>query len=224
MYNRVLILHGTLMIKPVTFIIIACLLTACSPAYYNTMEKFGVYKRDILVDRVEDARDSQEQTKEQFNSALEQFASVVNYDGGSLEKIYKRLQSEYDDSVAAADDLNERIEDIERVSMDLFKEWQAELDDYSNDSMRRDSAQQLQQTRREYQTLIRAMRRAQDKIPPVLAVFQDQVLYLKHNLNARAISALQQEYISIKTNVANLVAEMERSIDEANTFINNMSS
>ena len=208
--------------KTVSIFLVALLLTACSPAYYNTMEKFGVYKRDILVDRVEEARDSQEDTKEQFNSALEQFGSVVNYDGGSLEKIYNRLQSEYDDSVAAADDLGERIDDIEKVAEDLFEEWESELDDYSNDNMRRDSAQQLRNTRREYQSLIRAMRQAQSKIPPVLSVFQDQVLYLKHNLNARAISALQQEYLSIKTDVAALVAEMERSIQEANTFIDSM--
>jgi DNA-binding ferritin-like protein len=208
--------------KTVFIFVVVVLISACSPAYYNTMEKFGVYKRDILVDRVEEARDSQEDTKEQFNSALEQFGSVVNYDGGSLEKIYNRLQSEYDDSVAAADDLGERIDAIEKVAEDLFEEWESELDDYSNDNMRRDSAQQLRNTRREYQSLIRAMRQAQSKIPPVLSVFQDQVLYLKHNLNARAISALQKEYKNIQTDVAALVAEMEQSIDEANAFIENM--
>ncbi|MCW8870507.1 MAG: DUF2959 domain-containing protein [Proteobacteria bacterium] len=210
--------------KTVFIFVVVVLISACSPAYYNTMEKFGVYKRDILVDRVEEARDSQEDTKEQFNSALEQFGSVVNYDGGSLEKIYNRLQSEYDDSVAAADDLGERIDAIEKVAEDLFEEWESELDDYSNDNMRRDSAQQLRNTRREYQSLIRAMRQAQSKIPPVLSVFQDQVLYLKHNLNARAISALQKEYKNIQTDVAALVAEMEQSIDEANAFIKNMAN
>jgi len=210
--------------KTVFIFVVVVLISACSPAYYNTMEKFGVYKRDILVDRVEEARDSQEDTKEQFNSALEQFGSVVNYDGGSLEKIYNRLQSEYDDSVAAADDLGERIDAIEQVAEDLFEEWESELDDYSNDNMRRDSAQQLRNTRREYQSLIRAMRQAQSKIPPVLSVFQDQVLYLKHNLNARAISALQKEYKNIQTDVAALVAEMEQSIDEANAFIKNMAN
>ena len=198
------------------------LLAACSPAYYKTMEKFGVYKRDILVDRVEEARDSQEDTKEQFNSALEQFASVVNYDGGSLETVYKKLQNEYDDSVAVADELEQRIAAIVSVSEDLFKEWQAELDQYSNADLRRQSAKQLSDTRRKYQKLIQAMRRAQAKIPPVLAVFQDQVLYLKHNLNAQAIAALQQEYVGIKTDVNVLVAAMEQSIDEANDFINTM--
>lgn len=212
------------MAKKVIFLFMGISLVACAPVYYNTMEKFGVYKRDILVDRVQEARDSQEDAKEQFSSALEQFASVVAYDGGDLEKKYRKLQRQYDDSEAAAKEVDERIEAIEKVSMDLFKEWDEELDKYSNRELRADSAQQLKETRQEYQKLLRAMKNAQQKIPPVLAVFQDQVLYLKHNLNAHAISALQQEYKSIETNVANLVAEMERSIDEANAFIRNMSN
>lgn len=199
-------------------------LAACSPVYYNTMEKFGVYKRDILVDRVQEARDSQEDAKEQFSSALEQFASVVAYKGGDLEKIYKKLQREYDRSEAAATEVDEGIAAIEKVSEDLFEEWQQELDKYSNRELRADSAQQLQATRQEYQKLLRAMKNAQQKIPPVLAVFQDQVLYLKHNLNARAISALQQEYKRIESNVAELVAEMERSINEANAFMSAMNN
>ena len=37
----------------------ALVLTGCSTVYYNTMEKLGFEKRDILVDRVENARDAQ---------------------------------------------------------------------------------------------------------------------------------------------------------------------
>lgn len=197
-------------------------IAACSNAYYSTMERFGVYKRDILVDRVEDARDTQEDAKAQFNSALEQFASVVAYDGGDLETQYDKLQKEYDRSVAVADELAARIDAIEAVSEDLFAEWEKELGQYSSAELRADSANQLSRTRQEYQTLIQAMKTAQNKIPPVLELFEDQVLYLKHNLNARAISALQNEYRGIQSDVARLVAEMERSIDEANAFINNM--
>ena len=52
---------------------IVLLLGGCSSAYYGAMEKVGVHKRDIMVDRVEDARDSQAAAQEQFKSALEQF-------------------------------------------------------------------------------------------------------------------------------------------------------
>ena len=53
------------------------LLTACSSAQYAVMEKFGIHKREILVDRVEDARDSQEEAKQQFASALEELPGPV---------------------------------------------------------------------------------------------------------------------------------------------------
>ncbi len=69
---------------------------------------------------------------------------------------------------------------------------------------------------------IGAMKRAEEKIQPVLAVFHDQVLYLKHNLNARAITALQGEMVSLEKDVALLVREMEASIKEADQFINQL--
>ncbi|RPI63943.1 MAG: DUF2959 family protein, partial [Lysobacterales bacterium] len=68
----------------------APLLTSCSSAYYRALETVGIEKRDILVDRVEEARDSQTDAKEQFTSALDRYRSVVNVDGGDLEEIYDR--------------------------------------------------------------------------------------------------------------------------------------
>jgi hypothetical protein len=49
------------------------------------------------------------------------------------------------------------------------------------------------------------------------------VLYLKHNLNADAISSLQQTATGINTDVENLIRDMNASIAEANSFINDMS-
>jgi len=60
------------------------------------------------------------------------------------------------------------------------------------------------------------------KIDPVLTAFRDQVLFLKHNLNARALAALQNELDAIQTDVASLIREMEASIAEANAFIDAM--
>lgn len=194
-------------------------LAGCSSAYYGTLEQFGVHKRDILVDRVEDARDSQTKAKEQFNSALEEFSALVNYDGGNLQATYEKLDAEYNRSVAAADDVNNRISAIKRVSKDLFSEWESELDRYSNQNLRKQSEKKLKATQREYKKLITAMDEAKSKIPPVLEVFEDQVLFLKHNLNAQAVAALKAEYQSMQSNVGDLLAEMEQSISEANAFI-----
>jgi len=52
---------------------------------------------------------------------------------------------------------------------------------------------------------------------------RDQVLFLKHNLNAKAIASLQEEFGSIKADIAVLISDMEASISEADEFIASMS-
>lgn len=198
------------------------LLTGCQTAYYSAMEKVGVHKRDILVDRVEEARESQEDAQEQFKDALEQFRSVVSFDGGELDKLYNRLQSEYDDSVAAAEDVNNRIEKVEQVSEDLFDEWQDELGKYTNRKLRDQSAAKLRTTKSRYQALLRSLKQAEKRMPPVLSALQDNVLFLKHNLNAKAIGSLKSEYRGIKSNIDLLLTDMEKAIRESDRFIKQM--
>jgi ElaB/YqjD/DUF883 family membrane-anchored ribosome-binding protein len=211
-------------IRPVMVISLFFLLglTACSSTYYSAMESVGIEKRDILIDRVEDARDAQDDASEQFASALDQFRATVNFDGGDLEKVYDRLNSEYEDSVSDAEEVRDRIDSVEAVSEDLFEEWQAELAEYSNANMRRNSEAMLRDTQQRYKQMMAAMRRAEKSMGSVLESFQDQVLYLKHNLNARAIGALRSELDSIERDTARLIADMQKAIAEADSFIQSM--
>ena len=192
---------------------------SCESVYYNAWEKLGVEKRDILVDRVEDARDSQEEAQEQFSSALEQFSTLINFDGGDLEKAYQRLNDEYEDSAAAANEVSERIDSIESVATALFKEWQAEIEQYTNPRFKTDSQRQLNDTKARYAELERSLLSAERSMAPVLATMKDNVLYLKHNLNARAIGALRGEYLTIKRDIDNLLVEMNSAIQRSNQFI-----
>ena len=204
------------------YAVVITLLSACSSPYYNVMERLGFPKRDILVDRVEAARDSQEQAAEQFKDALEKFIAVTGFKGGALQEKYDQLQTEYEQSEARATEVHQRVEGVEDVAEALFDEWEAELKQYASAPLRRSSERQLQQTRAQYAQLIRAMKRAEAKMEPVLAAFHDQVLFLKHNLNARAIASLKGNLASIESDIAVLIREMEASIREANRFINAM--
>lgn len=194
----------------------------CTSTYYGAMEKFGIEKRDILVDRVEDARDSQTEAREQFDTALERYRSVVRIDGGDLERAYDALQDQYEDIEDRADEVSDRIDAVESVAEDLFEEWDAELDEYTDPELRRRSGELLEATRAEYVEMIGAMRRAEERMAPVLGLFNDQVLFLRHNLNARAIGALEDELESIEQATAVLLADMQRSIDEASRFIESL--
>jgi hypothetical protein len=196
--------------------------SGCNSLYYGTMEKFGKQKRDILVDRVADARDAQQQTKEQFASALDKFKSVVNVPSTELQKKYDVLKDELAASEEKAAAVTKRIAAVEDVAKDLFAEWTNELDQYKNADLKADSKKKLQQTEQKYNQLITTMKKAESKIEPVLSAFRDQVLYLKHNLNAQAIASLQTEVTTMETDIAKLIAEMEKSIAEADSFIKTM--
>lgn len=195
------------------------LLSGCSSVYYNAMEKLGYEKRDLLVDRVEDARAAQEAAREQFASALDQFIAATNFQGGDLEAAYRRLNAAYAASERRANAVRERIDRVEKVAGDLFSEWEGELDLYTDRNLRRASARQLEQTRERYRQLIAAMQRAEQRMDPVLGAFRDRVLYLKHNLNARAIASLRGDRAEIESSIQALIRQMNASIDEANRFI-----
>ncbi|MFK0570611.1 DUF2959 domain-containing protein [Endozoicomonas sp.] len=210
--------------RPEPFVIaglmaLTLLLSGCQSTYYNAMEKVGIHKRDIMVDRIEDTQSAQEQAQAQFQSALEQFQSVINFDGGDLDSAYTDLNAEYEDSLSAAEKVRDRIASVKSVSEALFDEWEDELTLYKSDSLRRASSQKLKDTRRQYQRMITSLEKSEQRMQPVLDAFQDQVLYLKHNLNARAISALKGEFKTIKADIDRLISDMQVSIDQSQKFI-----
>lgn len=212
-------MHRRLIARFVLVLAVSLASPGCQSIYYDTMESFGVEKRHILVDRIEDGRDDQREAQEQFQTTLEAFKAVTGFDGGDLEDTYDRLNSEYTASEARADAVRKRIDSIEQVAADLFEEWQTEIGQISDAKLRSGSSARLRDTRGRYDQLIAAMRRAESRMDPVLAAFRDRVLYLKHNLNARAIASLEADLGEIEADVDQLVRDMNASIAEAETFL-----
>ena len=194
-------------------------LTGCQSAYYSAMEQVGYHKRDIMVDRVEDAKESQQDAQEEFTSALEALSSLTNFNGGDLESIYNKINDKYQDSEKAAQNVSDRISAIEDVSDALFAEWQEELNLYTSASLRRSSEQKLRETKSSYQTMLSAMKRAEKKMDPVLNTLRDNTLYLKHNLNASAVGSLQGEFMSLEKDIAFAIKQMNAAIEESDKFL-----
>jgi F0F1-type ATP synthase membrane subunit b/b' len=191
----------------------------CSRTYYGAMEKVGIHKRDILVDRVEDARDSQAEAQQQFKSALEQFAAVVEIENTDLKNAYDKLNAEYEDSKEAAEDVSDRIAKVASVADALFEEWEEELQLYKSADLRRSSQKKLNNTKRRYNAMLASMHRAEKSMDPVLRTFHDNVLFLKHNLNAQAIGSLRTEFSTLKDEIGLLIEKMNVAIQTSNQFI-----
>jgi len=197
-------------------------LAGCDSLYYRAMKKVGFEKRDLLVKEVKQARDAQAKAQEEFKTALERFREIVQVDGGKLEDTYERLNRELTRSEDRAKDVRGHIKDVRDVSKALFKEWQDELGKYSNRRLRAESERELRDTRRRTEVLLTSMERVADRIDPVLKPLRDRVLFLKHNLNARALGAITRELSVVSADVDALVADMQRAIGEADAYLKSM--
>jgi ElaB/YqjD/DUF883 family membrane-anchored ribosome-binding protein len=211
---RSTMLQASLMLMTVFF-----LTAGCQTTYYAVWEKMGKEKRHLLKDNVEKARADQAEASEQFATVVERIKAMYGFDGGELEDVYEKLNRDYLTCEQRAEDVRDRVDKVERIAADLFKEWEAEIATIKNVKLKTQSRASLKDTRQRYARLQRAMARAEASMDPVLVNLRDYVLYLKHNLNAQAVSSLKKEVVDIETEVSSLIDEMNRSIKAADEFV-----
>jgi hypothetical protein len=208
---------------------LACLLglamvsaTACRNVVYSAYENFGVYKRDLLKKRVVSARDEEKGAQQEFKDALTRLKELTGFQGGEVEKHYRRIQSDYDDAAARVTAVHKRIQDVETVAGDLFAEWEKEDRQIETEALRQSSRRQLVETRQRYEDMLAALKKSERAMDPVLHKLHDYVLALKHSLNAEAIGQLQGESTKIQADMAQLIEQMNASIASADEFIRQM--
>ncbi len=207
-----------------SLILLAILLTGCTSAYYKTMRTLGKEKRDILISRVRDAKKDQDQTKEKLKTTMQSFQELTGFQGGSLERSYKRLNGDYESANDQAQKLHDKVDSIDQVSKDLFTEWQGEIAQMGNPKLKSQSTAMLRDAKTRQAAYLRAMRKTESQITPVLAAFHDQVLFLKHNLNSRAIGSLKGTSAELQSDVADLIQSIDASSAEADKLITSLAA
>ncbi|NLH17803.1 MAG: DUF2959 domain-containing protein, partial [Phycisphaerae bacterium] len=138
---------------------------------------------------------------------------------GDLEKQYNQLNNTLQKSESKAHEVRKRIRSVESVSEALFAEWKAEIKKYNNDTLRNLSQQKYDRAKSKYTELIASMKKAETKLEPALIPLRDQVMFMKHNLNAKAIAGLSDEVVGVQTNVDELIRDIESAIAQADSFI-----
>ena len=199
------------------------LASSCSVFYYAAMEKLGKEKRDILVKRLIAVKKDQQATKEQLKTTLQAFQEVTGFKGGDLEKTYNKLNKEYESSEGRAKKLKSHVDAVDSVAKSMFAEWQKEIGEMHNASLKAQSQALLRTAQQQHVQYMRNMRRTEESIQPVLQAFSDQVIFLKHNLNARAISSLKKTSSQIDAQAAALIRDIDASSQQADSYIKTLS-
>ena len=201
---------------------IPLLLSSCQSAYYAGMETLGHEKRNILVSRVSTAKESQLEAKDQFSVTRDEFVAVTGYKGNELESRYRSLEKSYVRARSRADDVKLRNYNVEKTGRALFAEWEKEINEYQDPALKADSERKLYNSKVRLTNLTMTMRRAEARLDPVLAQFRDQLLYLKHNLNAQAVVTLRGRASKLDQEVNLLIRDLERSVADSEAFIREM--
>lgn len=195
---------------------------ACSTAYYSTWEMLGKEKRDLLRSNVKAVQKEQREVADDFEDALDRLRGLYDVDADGLEKVYDKLKGDFDDAEGRAEDVHERIGKINSIAEDLFDEWEEEIGEISNPGYRSKSRQKLNETKEKYAGLSASLEKSEASMEPVLIQLEDNVLFLKHNLNAAAIGGLRAEVANIEADIETLLADMRASIAEADRFLSTL--
>lgn len=186
---------------------------------YSAYEKLGYEKRDLFKSQVKEVKNDQGDSKQEVSDALEQLKKVYGFNGGSLERDYGKLKSRYDDAEKGAAEVRDSVAKLNTIAEDLFREWSKEIGTMNSADLKSKSQSQLDQTRRKYDAYFSQLKKSESAMDPVLSKMKDQVLFLKHNLNAAAIAGLKTEAGRIEQDISKLVDEMNRSISQADDLI-----
>ncbi len=198
---------------------VAPLAAGCQSAYYEAMEVFGKEKRDLLRSELNGMVTDQKEAEHAFTDALTRVKALTHFDGGDLEREYEKLKDASGDAQSSVADIDSRMNEIETVGSDLFAEWEEEIAQIQSPNMRDASRQKLRETRARFDTMRGQLRETRRSMDPVLALLNDHVLFLKHNLNAAAIGSLGEAMGDIEDGIEDLKGRIQESIREAQRFL-----
>ncbi len=199
------------------------LTTGCQSIYNATMENvLGYEKRELLKKSVVSLQTEQKDAQREFKDAMIRLKELYAFNGGELESVYNKLKSSYESCESESKAVHFRIENMEGIASSMFKEWEKELQQYTNPSLAASSREQLRSTKERYAQLVTTVLAAESAMKPVLAQIKDNVLYLKHNLNAAAIGSLKGEAANIQSQIEQLLSRMNASIAESDSFIKSL--
>lgn len=198
----------------------ALLLTGCTTIYNATMEGvFGYEKRELFKKSVTALQSEQKDAQKEFTDALTRLKQLYGFSGGELESVYEKVKSSYERCDGEAKAVHTRIENMEDLAKSMFSEWEKEIQQYTNPNLAATSREQLRLTKDRYAQLYRTVREAESAMQPVLGQLKDNVLFLKHNLNASAIGSLQGEAVGIQKQIEQLLTQMNTAIAASDSFI-----
>lgn len=197
---------------------VALLLSSCQGMYYSTMARFGIDKRDILIERLDKTSEAMSRLDQRFEEMSTAYGATIHLEGGDLPAMHKEFAKSYDRTESAATSFHSRIGDIHSVAGALFEEWKLKTGEILDPDLREQSLRNFGHAQTSYTKLVRTMREVETEIDPVLTRFRDHVVFLKLNLHRMTLSSLQETEEELLLDVEHIRELLAQAIDETAAF------
>lgn len=185
----------------------------------NALETVGVKtKHDLLAERVQEIIALQEEAKQHIEVAFDALSNVSG-DANAIEIQLDEIADTYESGEGVTQDLKKQIEAVNDIANALFREWRSELRQYTNKNLRKKSAENLSDTKKQYVAVYLSMQTAYKSIEPLLGLMHDNRLYLKHNRTEKALEGFQSEVEAVGNDMASIIKNIEGSIQQSEAFV-----
>jgi DNA repair exonuclease SbcCD ATPase subunit len=197
----------------------AALFGCKSSTYYEAAETVGYEKREMLIDRLQEARDSQVGAKQQMQTALYTLRRIGSVPETELEDLHDDLATEVNRAKDQLDDLHDDIAAVESVARSLFDDWEDDLAKFENQEARNRSQEELRDTRKRHETLVAELRSSERKLQRIMPRLEDQARVLEHAEELGRSPSLTDDLDDVREEISTLIEELDDSIDRTQRFI-----
>lgn len=203
--------QSTLVVALWTFLLwTAIVLSGCATT--------GPQRAAKLVSRVDDSRQTLQQTKTHIQDTLAIAATMGQAQGAKLESDLGRLDSQVKDTGENIIDFRKRMVEMNKTSDEFFTSWAMELDKYATDEFRKRSAARLEETRGRYKRVVTAMQKPDEQLNPFWAQLHDLSLFLNHNPNPEGVASIEKTLKKLNAEATKLYKLIDAAVAEANNF------
>jgi len=197
----------------------ATVLVGCNKNYFNAMETMGYHKHGVLVARVKEARDAFQDSQKQFQGTLKELTAIANNPASDTQTLVKKLSSELDHSESTAKSVHKHVSDVEQAARGFFQDEAKKLNKEKDEAKRLQRRRDLERDRAEYFIVLKAMRRAESTLTPVLIRLRTQILYVNRNPSTKSFTYLKDNLGTLEADVTSLVREMKTAVTTCDAYI-----
>lgn len=182
----------------------------------------GHKQTDKLIGKSESTIAAIRSTKLQTQETLAGYNAIIDGKVPDNRKAYKQLTKDIQKTENQADKVRKNIENMELVADTYFADWKNNLAAISDPDLRAKSEQRLNETRANYDEILKAAQKAGSEFKPFITSLHDQVTFLGHDLNPAAISELKDEAEALNKQGSKVFEAVDGTIETASKYANSL--